>query len=99
LAYIAPLETCFSYPAIPVTGRLANTPISTTVDSALAKDYLAEDGTIEENAEIIARIVRAESKNHSKLILVSTSKGGPETALALGKILRHWLLLISLLMN
>lgn len=221
LAYIAPLETCFSYPAIPVTGRLANTPISTTVDSALAKDYLAalsshradggntvertagiearfggrpldsrtlsdlseatspdfatiyfinrclsdhinesfqagyskelqrveslihqrswprtvrtslrgykmlfipgfhylsdptsgadflnqrtlmrelgldvqlaateEDGTIEENAEIIARIVRAESKNHSKLILVSTSKGGPETALALGKILR-----------
>jgi hypothetical protein len=221
LAYIAPLETCFSYPAIPVTGRLANTPISTTVDSALAKDYLAtlsshraeggntveriagidarfggrpldwrtlsdlseatspdfatiyfinrclsdhtnesfqagyskelqrveslihqrnwpptvrtslrgykilfipgfhylsdptsgadflnqrtlmrelgldvelaateEDGTIEENAEIIARIVRAESRNHSKLILVSTSKGGPETALALGKILR-----------
>ena len=47
-----------------------------------------EDGTIEENAEIIARIVRAESRNHSKLILVSTSKAGPETALALGRILR-----------
>ena len=221
LAYIAPLETCVSYPAIPVAGRLANTPISTTVDSELAKDYLAassndragsgntaeriagiearfggrpidwrtlrdlseatspdfatiyfinrclsdhtnerfqagylselqrveslihqrnwartvrtslrgykmlfipgfhyltdptsgadflnqrtlmrelgvdvqlaateEDGTIEENAEIIARIVRAESRNHSKLILVSTSKAGPETALALGRILR-----------
>jgi hypothetical protein len=220
LAFIAPLETCLSYPAIPVTGRLANTFISTTVDSPLAKDYLAdssshrtksgnaaekiagiearfggrpldwrtlreisdatspdfatiyfinrclsdhtnekfqagysrelqrvesfihqrnwartartslrgykilfipgfhylsdttsgadflnqrtlmrelgldvqlaateEDGTIEENAEIIARIVRAESRNHSKLILVSTSKGGPETALALGRIL------------
>jgi hypothetical protein len=40
LAFIAPLEACLSYPAIPVTGRLANTPISTTVDSALAKDYL-----------------------------------------------------------
>ena len=47
-----------------------------------------EDGTIEENAEIIARIVRSESRYHSKMILVSTSKSGPETALALGKILR-----------
>ena len=47
-----------------------------------------EDGTIEENAEIIGRIVRAESRSHSKLILVSTSKAGPETALALGRILR-----------
>jgi hypothetical protein len=47
-----------------------------------------EDGTIEENAEIIARIVRSGSKSHSKLILVSTSKAGPETAFALGGILR-----------
>jgi hypothetical protein len=46
-----------------------------------------EDGTIEQNAEIIARIVRSESRYHSKLILVSTSKSGPETALALGRIL------------
>ena len=45
-----------------------------------------EDGTVEENAKIIARIVRAESRFHTKLILISTSKGGPETALALGKI-------------
>jgi hypothetical protein len=46
-----------------------------------------EDGTVEENAKIIARMVRAEGKSHTQLILVSTSKGGPETALALGKIL------------
>ena len=46
-----------------------------------------EDGTIEENAEIIGRIVRSETRSHSKLILVSTSKAGPETALALGRIL------------
>ena len=46
-----------------------------------------EDETIEENAEIIAQIVRSESRHNSKLILVSTSKAGPETALALGKIL------------
>jgi hypothetical protein len=221
LVLILPLEACVSYPIIPVTGCLANTPISTTVDSALAKYYLAassrpsvrsaiaaeriagierrfggrpldwltlkelseetspdfatiffvnrclsdhtnerfqagysgelqrveslihqrswartvrtglrkykilfipgfhylsdttsgadfanqrelmrelgldvqlaaieEDGTIEENAEIIARIVRSESRYHSKILLVSTSKSGPETALALGKILR-----------
>jgi hypothetical protein len=46
-----------------------------------------EDGTVEENAKIIACMIRAESRFHKKLILVSTSKGGPETALALGKIL------------
>jgi hypothetical protein len=221
LAFIAPVEPCVSYPAIPATGRLGNTPISTTVDSVLAKVYLAsssghkgeggsvadriavteehfrgrpldwltlkelseatspdfatiyfvkrcladhtnelfqaaysreferieslihqgkwsgivrdslrsykflfipgfhyltdptsgadfasertlmrevgidvqlvatqEDGTIEQNAQIIAQIVRSESRYHSKLILVSTSKAGPETALALGRILQ-----------
>jgi hypothetical protein len=46
-----------------------------------------QDGTIEENAAIIADIVRAEGKSNSPLILISTSKGGPETALALGKVL------------
>jgi hypothetical protein len=46
-----------------------------------------EDGTIQENAGIIARTIRAESKPDAKLILISTSKGGPETALALGKVL------------
>jgi hypothetical protein len=47
-----------------------------------------EDGTIEENAAIIAGIVRSESKWSTRLILISTSKGGPETALALGKMLK-----------
>jgi hypothetical protein len=46
-----------------------------------------EDGTIEANAAIIARLVRAESKSSTQMILVSASKGGPETALALGKML------------
>jgi hypothetical protein len=46
-----------------------------------------EDGTIEENAAIIAGKVRTESKSSTDLILISASKGGPETALALGKIL------------
>jgi hypothetical protein len=47
-----------------------------------------EDGTIEENAAIIADIVRRASKWSTRLILISTSKGGPETALALGKMLK-----------
>lgn len=47
-----------------------------------------EDGTVEDNAAIIASTVRAESRGKAKLVLVSTSKGGPETALALGKILQ-----------
>lgn len=47
-----------------------------------------EDGAIEDNAAIIARTIRAESGGQRKLVLVSTSKGGPETALALGKILQ-----------
>ncbi len=46
-----------------------------------------EDGTIEENAAILAGIVRAESQLGRRLILISASKGGPETALALGKVL------------
>jgi hypothetical protein len=47
-----------------------------------------EDGTIQENAKLIAQAIRQESKLYAKLILVSTSKGGPETVLALGKILK-----------
>jgi hypothetical protein len=47
-----------------------------------------EDGTIQENAKLIAQAIRQESKPHAKLILVSTSKGGPETVLALGKMLK-----------
>ena len=44
-----------------------------------------EDGTVEENAAIIAATIR--TLRDTKVILVSTSKAGPEVALALGKIL------------
>ncbi|HYZ74453.1 MAG TPA: hypothetical protein VE641_15355, partial [Chthoniobacterales bacterium] len=44
-----------------------------------------EDGTVEENAAIIAANIRA--LRAANVILVSTSKAGPEVALALGKIL------------
>jgi hypothetical protein len=44
-----------------------------------------EDGTVEENAAIIAANIRA--LRDADIILVSTSKAGPEVALALGKIL------------
>ena len=40
VAVIMLIDACVSYPTIPVTGRLANAPVSTTVDSELAKHYL-----------------------------------------------------------
>jgi hypothetical protein len=46
-----------------------------------------EDGTIEQNAAFIAEEVREESSDGKRLIIVSTSIGGPETAVALGKLL------------
>jgi hypothetical protein len=48
-----------------------------------------QDGTIEENAALIAERLRAAAKSHpaERLIVVSGSKGGPETALALGSLL------------
>jgi hypothetical protein len=46
-----------------------------------------EDGTIEQNAAFIAEAVRNESSEGKRLIIVSTSIGGPETAMALGKLL------------
>jgi hypothetical protein len=49
---------------------------------------ILEDGTIPENAKLIAQAIRQESRSDAKLILVSTSKGGPETVLALGKVLQ-----------
>jgi hypothetical protein len=45
-----------------------------------------EDGSVEENAAIIAVNIRAQ--RDANVILVSTSKAGPEVALALGKILQ-----------
>jgi len=46
-----------------------------------------EDGTVEANAAIVAANLRSRRQAHDKIILVSSSKGGPEVALALGKLL------------
>jgi hypothetical protein len=45
-----------------------------------------ELGTVEENAAIVAREIMRLGKHHDKVIVVSTSKGGPEVALALGTL-------------
>ncbi len=42
-----------------------------------------ENGTVEANAGIIAGYLRSKATSGAKIILVSASKGGPETALAL----------------
>ncbi len=46
-----------------------------------------EIGLVEPNAAIIADDIRRLGRDHDRIILVSTSKGGPEAALALGKLL------------
>jgi hypothetical protein len=56
-------------------------------DTALIETL--EDGTIEENAEIVANTIRREAATGRPLIVVSTSKGGLETALALGHFLEE----------
>jgi hypothetical protein len=43
-----------------------------------------EDGRVEENARIIANQVALLAQRYPRILLVSASKGGPETALALG---------------
>ena len=54
-------------------------------DTALIETQ--EDGTVEENAEIVANDIRRESSTGRSLIVVSTSKGGVEAAVALGRLL------------
>lgn len=46
-----------------------------------------EIGTVEENASILAGEVTRLGKKYEKVILVSSSKGGPEVALAIGKLM------------
>jgi hypothetical protein len=60
------------------------------MDRAGFKTLLIETdelGTVEKNAVIIADELMRLSNQYDKIILVSTSKGGPEAALALGKLL------------
>lgn len=45
-----------------------------------------EDGTIEENAAIVAKWIRSQP-SEKKLVLVSASKGSPEVALAIGRLM------------
>jgi hypothetical protein len=46
-----------------------------------------EVGLVEDNAAIVAERLKEINKVHSKIILISVSKGGLETAIALGKLL------------
>lgn len=45
-------------------------------------------GLSDDNANVVANRLRELSKTHEKIIIVSASKGGLETAVALGKILK-----------
>ncbi len=46
-----------------------------------------ELGTVEENAGIVSERLRELAADESQVVMISTSKGGPEVALALGELL------------
>jgi triacylglycerol esterase/lipase EstA (alpha/beta hydrolase family) len=58
--------------------------------SGIANEMIVTDewGLTDENANILANRLRVLSQQHEKIILVSASKGGLETAVALGKIMK-----------
>lgn len=58
--------------------------------SGIANEMIVTDpwGLTDDNAEIIANRLRELSKQHEKIIVVSASKGGLETAVTLGKVMK-----------
>jgi len=46
-----------------------------------------EVGTVEDNAKVIANELAVLNKSHEKIIVISASKGGPDLAFALGKLM------------
>ena len=50
---------------------------------------LEENGTVEANSKLVAQQMLALSRDHTSIILVSTSKAGPEVALALTSLHRE----------
>ncbi|MBI4083288.1 MAG: hypothetical protein HY423_11825 [Candidatus Lambdaproteobacteria bacterium] len=78
----------FHYRSDPSTGADFATPRAFLRQKGAEVELvdIDEDGIVEENAAIIAARIRREPPGTS-LILVSTSKGGPEVAYALGALL------------
>lgn len=56
-------------------------------DYAVERVRTLDDGTVEENSLIVAERLRAARREQKRVVLVSGSKGGPETAHALGVVL------------
>lgn len=49
---------------------------------------IKENGLVDENARLISNYIEQEAYSHKNIMLVSASKGGLETAIALGKYLK-----------
>ncbi len=81
----------FLYRRHPETGADLISPHKALRDAGIATHWVEtdEEGTFEENAEILLGELRSRSKTKRKIILVSASKGGPEVALALTNYFRE----------
>jgi hypothetical protein len=75
------------------TNPTSGASLESEIDALKSAGYAVErvltldDGTVEENSLRVAERLRAARKEQKRVVLVSGSKGGPETAHALGVVL------------
>jgi hypothetical protein len=88
-AYLLAFVPGYAYKRDPWTGADFARPRHVVAAHGFSTVLIETDeiGTVEENAAIVAREIAGLGKRHDKIIVVSTSKGGPEVALALGTLL------------
>jgi hypothetical protein len=88
-AYLMAFVPGYAYRRDPWTGADFARPRQVMAAHGFSTVLIETDeiGVVEENAAIVARELTRLGKRHDKVIVVSTSKGGPEVALALGTLL------------
>jgi hypothetical protein len=88
-AYLLAFVPGYAYRRDPWTGADFARPRHVMAAHGFSTVLIETDelGTVEENAAIVAREITRLGKHHDGVIVVSTSKGGPEVALALGTLL------------
>ncbi len=87
-AYLLAFVPGYAYRRDPWTGADFARPRHVMAAHGFSTVLIETDelGTVEENAAIVAREITRLGKHHDKVIVVSTSKGGPEVVLALGTL-------------
>jgi len=79
----------YLYQTNPTSGASLEREIAALTGAGYAVERVLtlDDGTVEENSLVVAERLRAARRERKRVVLVSGSKGGPETAHALGVVL------------